>query len=187
MRYLQTYAVDQSALQYIGISSCVAVSVCDHFGLWPSRSVAVLVCGRFSLWPFRSVAVPVCARSGLWPFRFVTVSVCGRSGLWPFRLWPFRFVAVMTCYPLADAQLSRARIPMLARKDGIHDFDIWWFSVGLMIIEVSMVNIASLVYVFKMKKSMWLLLTTPYFYLDITCSISRWIFVIFQFPVRHSA
>ena len=66
----------ECALQYIGISSCVAFPVCDRFGFWP------LVCGRF----------------GLWPFRFVAILVCGRSGLWPFRLSPFRFVAVMACY-----------------------------------------------------------------------------------------
>ena len=48
------------ALQYIGISSCVAVPVCGRFGFLPFQSVAVSVCGRSGLWPFRFVAVMTC-------------------------------------------------------------------------------------------------------------------------------
>ena len=58
------------ALQYVKISSHVAVPVC-----------AILVSGCLGLWPFRFVAVPVCGHFSLWPFRFVAVSVCGRYDL----------------------------------------------------------------------------------------------------------
>ena len=80
------------ALQYIGISSCVAVPVRGRFGFWPFRFF-----GRFGLWPFRFVAVSVCGRFGLWPFQVLAIPVCGHSGLWPFRFVAISVVAVSVC------------------------------------------------------------------------------------------
>ena len=63
------------ALQYIALSSGVAVPVCGLFGLWPFSSVAVSL-----------VADQICGRSGLWPFSACGHFGCGRFDLWP--LWP---------------------------------------------------------------------------------------------------
>ena len=66
------------ALQYIGISSRVAVSVCGHFDLWPLRFVAVsVVVVSVSLWPLWHVTGPfvvwlwwiVICLSGINPWR----------------------------------------------------------------------------------------------------------------------
>ena len=59
----------------------------------------------------------------------------------------------MKGYGLADARLSRVRVPTLAHgEDGISDFYIWWSSLRFMIINLSMVNLASLVGAFKVEK-----------------------------------
>ena len=85
------------ALQYIGLSSHVAVPVCGHFGLWLFWFVAVLVGGRFGLWPFGLWPFRP-DRFGLWPFRFVNISVCGRFGCAHFGLWLLWPVTVKVIY-----------------------------------------------------------------------------------------